>query len=186
MAHPRMVDSYLRELLEDGFEEVTPAREGGYEVPGEPRVRLLVTGSGPSLRVLAIAVLAEEVEPTPQLLARINDINAGLPYGRLFVHDGEVVVEESIQGDSLSETLLDHAVAFTRWAANTHAAAFRPDETAVADGASPADGAPATAQPTEPASAVVGAAPSTSAADAPDTPSMTVGPRPSVNAAGYL
>ena len=182
MAHQRMVDSYLRDLLEDA-DGLTPTDDGGYRLAGEPPVHLLVCGSGPALRVLASAVVAEDVPATPQVCEQVNEVNAGLPYGRLFAHDGQIVAEESIHGSSLSATLLDHALLFVRWAANTHAATFTAETAGPGDGASPAEVHLGEDGPAGERGTV--AAPPSTVADA-DAAGVATQARPLTSAAGYL
>lgn len=118
MAHPPMVDSYLRELLAELDVEVE-ATDLGYELAGEPRIRLAVVGTGRALRVLGVALVADQVEASSALLEHINEVNAALPFGRLFWQRGEVLVEESVLGGALTAALLDHQLAFLRWAARS-------------------------------------------------------------------
>ena len=195
MTHPPMVDSYLRELLGDLDVEVETT-DRGYVLADEPRVRLAVVGNGCALRVLGAAVVADRVEATPALLERINDANAALPFGRLFWQRGEVLVEESVLGGALTAALLDHQLAFLRWAARSQAETLglapHPDEP-TDTGAAPADDADATpsdrAAPgnaTHPLSDVIGPR-SSSGPEPRDTAGVAAAPQqPIANAAGYL
>ena len=193
MAHPPMVDSYLRELLAELDVEVETT-DLGYELAGEPRIRLAVVGSGRALRVLGVALVADQVEVSSALLERINEVNAALPFGRLFWQRGEVLVEESVLGGALTAALLDHQLAFLRWAARSKAEelgltpaqdASGADGTTTGSGATPAGRtAPATAtsppgDPTDDRTC--------SEHDLADAAAASAGVgQPIANAAGYL
>jgi hypothetical protein len=134
MAHPRMVDSYLRELLAATFGDAVDTERDGYILPlsGRPFVEV-VPAAGNLLRVRVTAPVAIDVTAGPVLFERLNDVNAGLPYGRVFVADGQVLVEDTILGEALVSPQLDNAVRFVSWAVGAHG----PD-LAIAGGGRPA------------------------------------------------
>ena len=121
MAHTAMVAAYLRELLDDLFGEDVVVQDNTHILPlaEEPQVRV-VPGDGHVLRVEVRAPVARDVEPTPELFVALNDINAGLPYGRVYLIEDVVGVEKTVEGDELTFNSLDNAIRFCCWVVNAY------------------------------------------------------------------
>jgi hypothetical protein len=194
MAHPRMVDAFLRELLGAEFGDAVEVHGRGYILPFPARpVVEVAPGHGNGLRVQIGAPVAVDVTAGPALYEALNDVNARLPYGRVFAQDHHVLIQDTVLGESLDGPQLDNAVRFVSWVVETHG----PD-LAVAGGGRPAlddpDGA-AAADPAEGAAPGAGPAnlelPLTDPADlhaADHTANATAGDvgRVAGNAAGSL
>jgi hypothetical protein len=194
MAHPRMVDAYVRELLDEAFGDEVRAEGRGYILPLEaaPMVEVVPAG-GNALRVLVAAKAAIDVSATPALLEALNEVNATLPYGRVFLLEDRVFVEDTVLGECVDRVLLDNAIHFVSWVVAAHGPALaeagdgRPvtgdddDPTAsdeVTDVAGPAAGRP---------NAVDGLADTTAGLIATSAGGAVPADAPvAVNAAGYL
>lgn len=186
-----MVDAYLTQLLTEMFDEVEHT-DHGYQVPlpGTPTV-VVLDGPNALLRVLTSAVLLTDVEPTPQVLATINDLNTRLPFGRAVLDDGQVIIEHLLLGRTLDHAGLDNAVRFVSWAARTSteelaaAAGFVPVRSSAPG---PVDGSQGAGDPTPAqADSPTSAAATATAVSATSTLALTGATRRSVsNAAGYL
>lgn len=119
MAHAQMVDCFVRELLRRTFDEVSS--DGlGYDLPLPAGQHVRVVGHGQVLRVLVAAVAAEGLAPTFELLEAVNHLNSQLPYGRVWVEDGRLLVEQSLLGDTLEWVQLDDAIQFVGWVVTNH------------------------------------------------------------------
>jgi hypothetical protein len=121
MAHARMLDAFVRELLHDYFGDDVLADGDDYVIPLEalPRIRV-IAGTGPTLRVAATALVAERLTVTPDLLTDLNDINLGLPYGRVVLVDDFVLVQTMVMGETFDWPQLENAIRFTDWVARAH------------------------------------------------------------------
>lgn len=121
MAHGAMVDSYLRDLLADRFGDDVTVRDSTYVLPLDavPRLRV-VRGERHVLRVETAAAVALDVEPTPELCVALNEINASIPYGRVFLAGDVVIVEHTVEGDELTENALDNAIGFVCWVVDAY------------------------------------------------------------------
>jgi hypothetical protein len=189
MAHPRMVDTYLRELLRQAFEDGLGVEGRVYLLPlrAEPVARV-IGDAGNGLRVQVTARVATGVTVGPELYAALNEVNVGLAYGRVFVIDDTVWVEDTVLGEQIDRHLLDNAVSHVCWVTRAHgpdlaaAGAGRPALTDTAEVS--ADHAAPAAGPGHVEVAMVDASGGL-LADAVATPQP--GMAPSVgNAAGYL
>lgn len=61
-------------------------------------------------RVQLFAVLAGDVETSADVLSELNDINATIGFGRVFLADRQIVVDAELLLDTLDEPELDHAL----------------------------------------------------------------------------
>lgn len=125
MAHVLMVEAYVRQLLAARFgERASVEFDGGRPVfclpgPAEPFVRVVgVRGRG--LRVEVTATAAVQVRPSAALLEHLNDVNASLPYARVFLDEDRVVVQDTLLGDGVDREALDNAVDVVVWVARVH------------------------------------------------------------------
>jgi hypothetical protein len=192
MAHPRMVDAYVRELLGEAFGDEVRVDRHAYILPLEARpVVEVVPAGGNALRVQVAAPVADGVAGVPELFEALNEVNARLPYGRVFLAGDRVWAEDTVLGESVDRPLLDNAIHFVSWVVTAHGPALaeagggqptltdaRTDEEAAANGATPAPGrANTAAEVGDPGPCLPGTA--TGDAVLADTP---VG----LNAAGYL
>lgn len=121
MAHPRMVDAYVRDLLHDTFGTEVGVQKHRYilPLPARPVVEV-VPAEGYALRVQVAAPVATDVTATPALLEALNDINGRLPYGRLFLVEGRVWAEHTVLGETVDHAVLDNAVQFVCWVVRAH------------------------------------------------------------------
>jgi hypothetical protein len=123
MATTAMVASYLRQLLVDEHGEDLREVDGGYELPLAGGVRVwVVDGNHRTRRVLVTARVLPEVAPSVELLEALNERNAATPYGRFFLLDGAVYVEDTLLAEVLDPESLAASVGFVSWAAEQGAA----------------------------------------------------------------
>lgn len=123
MAHPRMVDTYLRELLDRAFDTGVEVEGRAYILPLRAAPVVQVIGdAGNGLRVQVTARVATGVSVGLELYAALNEANAGLAYGRVFVIDDTVWVEDTVLGEQLDRSLLDNAISLVCWVTRAHGA----------------------------------------------------------------
>jgi hypothetical protein len=126
MATTAMVDSYVRQLLQEERGEDLEVLDGSYVLTGEPPVRIwVVDGNHRTRRVLVTAVVVENVEVDAELLDAVNTLNAATVYGRFFALDDSVHVEDTVLADVLDPASLFNSVGFVSWAAKTQGSALR-------------------------------------------------------------
>ena len=117
MAHAAMVDCYLHHLLVRRFGEDLEVHDELYLPPlsCEPRIRV-VPGQGHALRVEVSAPIAQGVTASTDLFVALNEINLGLPYGRVYlVADDVVAIEHTVGGEDLTGDDLDNTLRFVTW-----------------------------------------------------------------------
>jgi hypothetical protein len=125
MATTAMVDCYVRQLLEEERGEDLEVVDGHDVLTGDHPVRVwVVSGNHRTRRVLVTAVVLTAVELGTELLEALNDLNAATAYGRFFLLDGAVHVEDTVLADVLDPASLFNAVGFVTWAAETQADAL--------------------------------------------------------------
>lgn len=119
VATTAMVDAYVRQLLHDEHgDDLEVVEDGGYVVPVADGVRVVVVGNNHrTRRVLVTATVLDVGEGAAALLEALNDLNAVTLYGRYFLHDGEVVVEDTVLAEDLEPSALFNAIGFVAWAA---------------------------------------------------------------------
>jgi hypothetical protein len=126
MATMAMVDTYVRQLLLDEHGDALEVGDRGYVLPGEPSVRVgVVDGNHRTRRVLVTAVVLDDVEVDVRLLEEVNELNARALYGRYFVADGAVHVEDTVLADVLDPAALANAIGYVTWAAETQGEPLR-------------------------------------------------------------
>jgi hypothetical protein len=126
MATTAMVDSYVQHLLHEERGDVLESLDGRYVLAGDHPVHLWVVGDDHrTRRVLVTATVLEEVEVGRELLEAVNDLNAATVYGRFFVVDGSVHVEDTVLADVLDPASLFNSIGFVTWAAETQGEALR-------------------------------------------------------------
>lgn len=118
MAHVRMVETYVEHLVAE-LTDADRTEDGAFILPTRARPVLdVVPGpAGTTLRVRVRAAVVHDAEATAEVLAALNDANGWLPYGRLYLDGGTVVVEETIAGAWIDFEPLRNAVYFVDWAA---------------------------------------------------------------------
>jgi hypothetical protein len=140
MATAAMVDSYVRQLLQEEHGEDVEVLDGSYVLTGEHPVRIWVAdGNYRSRRVLVTAVILEDVDVNTELLEAVNALNAVTVYGRFFALDDSVHVEDTILADVLDPASLFNSIGFVSWAVQTQADALR-ERLGPAPGSVPAPG----------------------------------------------
>jgi hypothetical protein len=126
MATTAMVDSYVRQLLEEERGEDLQILEGTYLLIGDHPVRIWVAdGNHRTRRLLVTAVVLEDVEVDEELLEALNELNAATVYGRFFALGGSVHVEDTVLADVLDPASLYNSVGFVTWAAESQGLALR-------------------------------------------------------------
>jgi hypothetical protein len=143
MATTAMVDSYVRHLLREERGDDLEVVDGRCFLAGDHPVHVWVIGDNQrTRRVLVTATVLEDVEADRELLEALNDLNAVTVYGRFFVIDASVRVEDTVLADVLDPASLFNAIGFVTWAAETQGDALRDRlgrERAVVAGAVAAD-----------------------------------------------
>jgi hypothetical protein len=125
VATTAMVDCYVRQLLEEERGEDLEVVDGHYVLTGDHPVRVWVVGGNHrTRRVLVTAVVLTAVELGTELLEALNDLNAATAYGRFFLLDGAVHVEDTVLADVLDPASLFNAVGFVTWAVETQTVAL--------------------------------------------------------------
>jgi len=108
-------EAMLAELLDVDVADLERDDDGDYPVPlaGDHLLHLsLIEGdpdAGTPDTVHAFAVLAHDVEPSPELLAELNDLNRHVRFARLYWADGAVFVGDELLLSTLDAAELGHA-----------------------------------------------------------------------------
>ncbi len=105
-----MVTSYVRDLLERiTGERPEPDADGDWPVTlGGALFYVRITfPTDPVVQVFSVAV--DEVDPSPDLYARLNEINGQLRFARTFYMRQQILFESEIWGTDVNPTNLDHA-----------------------------------------------------------------------------
>jgi hypothetical protein len=118
MAHARMVESYVGQLLSELVDVAERTGDGAFVLASvaRPMVDVVPGPADTTLRVRVRAAVAQDAEATQALLEALNEANGWLPYGRLYLDGGTVVVEETIAGAWVEPEPLRNAVRFVDWA----------------------------------------------------------------------
>lgn len=107
---PDATFAYVRDLLERlTGERPSPDADGDLPVQLDgAQFYVRVAGSSdPWVQVFSIALA--EVEPTLELMARLNDINTQLRFARAFHVQGQVLIETEIWSDDVNPANFHHA-----------------------------------------------------------------------------
>jgi hypothetical protein len=98
-----VIAAYVEKLLAvlTNSAPVVPDRDGDYPVRFGSALYYvrLVGGSDPDVQVFAVAV--DGIEPSPELLAELNELNSRIRFARLFHVAHQVLVETDIVGDAI-------------------------------------------------------------------------------------
>lgn len=99
-----MVRAYVEQLLEQltGIEKVTPDKDGDYPVRVNDSllyVRLVGDSAAPVISVSATAVSG--ISGSPELLAKLNEINSGVRFARVFWAREQVIVASDLIGTTV-------------------------------------------------------------------------------------
>ena len=119
MAHTRMVEIYVEHLISELVGDAEGTADGAFILPfpGRPVVDVVPGPAATTLRVRVRAAVVHDAEPTGEVLAALNDANGWLPYGRLYLDGGTVIVEETIAGAWIEFEPLRNAARFVDWVA---------------------------------------------------------------------
>jgi hypothetical protein len=148
----RTVADYLgidEDHLQKDEDGMIPIRAGSAVV----NVRLAEGGEGhPILEVFA--PLLRAIQKTPELMERLNDVNAGLTFARAFWVDDQVILTIELRAESLDADQVAQAVSVVSLAANYWDTAIRQEfggETAFPDeqGEGSSDPSPTNDAPTD-------------------------------------
>lgn len=122
MAHTRMVETYVEHLVAELTDDAERTEEGLLVLPlrARPVVDVIPGPAATTLRVRVRAAVVHDAEPTGEVLTALNEANGRLPYGRLYLDGGTVVVEETIAGAWIDFELLHNAARFVDWAAGRY------------------------------------------------------------------
>ena len=106
-----MVRAYVESLLErlTGIDKAVPDHDGDYPVRYRDALYYvrLIGEKDPVVQVFATAVA--DIEATPELLSRLNDVNSQIRFARVFWVRGQVLVESDLVGQSLDGAEFDSA-----------------------------------------------------------------------------
>ena len=105
-----MVLSYVRDLLESiTGERPVPDQDGDLLVGyGGAKFHVRVVDAGdPVVQVFSIAVA--DLEPTPELMVEINEINQNIGFARAFHVRDQVLIESEIWGDDVNPVNFQYA-----------------------------------------------------------------------------
>ena len=108
-------EALLAELLDVDADDLERDGDGDYPVPlgGDDRLYLSLMAGDPDAGtpdgVHAFAVLASGVDPTPELLTELNDLNRHVRFARLYWADGSVMVGQELLLGTLDVAELGHA-----------------------------------------------------------------------------
>lgn len=106
-----MVRAYVETLLEQltGSQHVQPDDDGDYPVRFRRALYYvrLVGDSDPVVQVFSIAV--DGVQPTPELLVRLNEINTDIRFARVFWVRDQVLVETDLVGETIDPAEFNNA-----------------------------------------------------------------------------
>jgi hypothetical protein len=121
MATTAMVDCYVRHLLHEERGDDVEDVGGHHVLTGAHPVHVWVIGDNRrTRRVLVTADVLEDVgDDDRELLEALNELNAATMYGRFFVEDGTVRVEDTVLADVLDPASLFNSIGFVTWAAET-------------------------------------------------------------------
>ncbi|MGH9002010.1 MAG: T3SS (YopN, CesT) and YbjN peptide-binding chaperone 1 [Acidimicrobiia bacterium] len=108
-------EAMLAELLDTEPDHLDRDEQGAYPVPLDEDHALSLTlddgdpetGTPDTVRV--ISVLVSGIDPTPELLAELNDLNRNVRFARLFWSDGLVLAGAELLLDTLDAAELGHA-----------------------------------------------------------------------------
>ncbi len=107
--HRDMVVSYVRDLLEQ-ITGTRPQFDADGDLPVTYRgadFYVRVIGDDPVVQVFCVALA--EIEPTPELLAALNDANASVRFARTFHVGSQVLVEHEIWGSDINPANFEYA-----------------------------------------------------------------------------
>lgn len=101
------VESLLERLL--GEDKVVPDGDGDYPVlyGNAPYYVRVVGRTDPVVQVFSIAL--DDVEESPELLSRLNEVNADVSFARLFHVRGQVLIETDVLAESLDPASFHNA-----------------------------------------------------------------------------
>jgi hypothetical protein len=121
MATTAMVDCYVRHLLHEERGDDVEDVGGHHVLTGAHPVHVWVIGDNRrTRRVLVTADVLEDVgDDDREILEALNELNAATMYGRFFVEDGTVRVEDTVLADVLDPASLFNSIGFVTWAAET-------------------------------------------------------------------
>jgi type III secretion system-like peptide-binding chaperone len=108
-------EAMLAELLDVDPADLERDGDGDYPVPLSDDHLLYLSliegddGAGTPDTVCAFAILAHGVDPTPELLTELNDLNRHVRFARLYWADGAVLVGDELLLSTLDAAELGHA-----------------------------------------------------------------------------
>lgn len=121
MATTAMVNAYLEQLLLEEYGDDVETFDGGFELPLAGGLRIgVVDGNHRTRRILVTARLMAVEDISFELLETINQLNATTLYGRFFLIDGEVQVEDTMLAEVLDPASLLNSIDFVAWATDLH------------------------------------------------------------------
>lgn len=118
---PDMVLSYVRDLLERiTGERPDPDPDGDLPVAlgGALFYVRIASPTDPVVQVFSVAVA--DIEPSADLHAALNEINANLVFARAFHVKDQVLIESEIWGSDVNPANLDHACRNVASATDSH------------------------------------------------------------------
>jgi hypothetical protein len=105
-----MVHSYVRDLLEGLTGSRPEPDDDGDLVVSLGGARFYVRVVNPSNAVVQVfSVGIADLEPTPELMTALNDINSQISFARAFHVNGQILIESEIWGRDVNEGNFRHA-----------------------------------------------------------------------------
>lgn len=119
---PDVTYVYVRDLLER-LTGVRPEPDSDGDLPVQfqgAQFYVRIAGSvDPWVQIFSVAVA--DLEPTPELMTHLNDINVSLRFARAFHVGGQVLFESEIWADDVNPANFHHACRNVSDATDTHA-----------------------------------------------------------------
>jgi hypothetical protein len=122
---PEPAYSYVRDLLErlTGVRPV-PDHEGDLPIFWQGAGFWVRIVGNPDAWVQVFSIALADLEPTPDLMVRLNDINADLRFARAFHCGRQVLIETEIWADDINPANLRHACWNVATATDEHSQAL--------------------------------------------------------------
>lgn len=98
-----MVRAYVESMLEHltGEARLDPDHDGDYPIRYRSALYYVRIIDDPEVTVQVFSIAVDEIEPSPELLSALNDLNSNLRFVRAFWVLGQVLIEADLVGDTV-------------------------------------------------------------------------------------